>query len=324
MSVQEEAKIEDTRIHIRGNVHNLGATAPRGFLQVTYRGAKPAFSTTQSGRKELADWIVDVENPLTARVIANRLWHWLYGQGLVRTTDNFGTTGELPSHPVLLDYLAARLLEKEWSVKSLLREMVLTRAYRLSSRSNESGLAKDPENRLLWRMNRRRLDAECLLDAMLAINGQLRSEIGGSTIRSGTRNDYNYQHQSQRRAVYWPVFRNSLPAIFDVFDFANPSMVTGRRDSSSTAPQALFLMNNPWVMEQADHAAAQLLSRPGLDDRQRLQQLVLATLGREPTLKEQRSITVYLASEVDQKKRSEKWAQVFQIFFASMDFRYLH
>ena len=248
MSVEEEKAIADTRIHVRGNVHNLGAVAPRGFLQVISLDYRPAFSSKQSGRRELGKWIAHRDNPLTARVLANRLWHWLFGAGLVRTTDNFGTTGESPSHPRLLDYLAARLIQQNWSIKSLLRELVLTRTYRLSSRHDQLGSESDPDNRLLWRMNRRRLDAESLLDAMLAISGRLRTDLGGSQIRSGTTNDYNYRHDSNRRALYWPVLRNSLPELFRVFDFANPSMVTGRRENSSTTPQALFLMNNPWAV----------------------------------------------------------------------------
>jgi len=325
MSVREEDKIEETRIHIRGNVHNLGTTAPRGFLRVIPTGRDTVFSTTQSGRRELADWIGATGNPLTSRVLANRLWHWLFGAGLVLTPDNFGTTGQDPSHPELLDYLASRLLESDWSVKSLLREIVLSRTYRLSSVSDARSLAADPGNRLLWRMNRRRLDAESLLDAMSSINGRLNPEIGGSTIRPGTPNDYGYQHDSNRRAVYWPVFRNSLPDLFEVFDFANPSMVTGRRESSSTAPQALFLMNNPWVIDQADHAAAQLLATEELNDRQRARRVVLQTLGRQPLPEELRDIVEYVqTSGQDPAELQTRWSQVIQSLFASIDFRYVH
>ena len=323
MSVEEEKAIADTRIHVRGSVHNLGAVAPRGFLQVISLDYQPAFSSKQSGRRELGKWIAHRDNPLTARVLANRLWHWLFGAGLVRTTDNFGTTGELPSHPRLLDYLAARLIQQNWSIKSLLRELVLTRTYRLSSLHNQLGSESDPDNRLLWRMNRRRLDAESLLDAMLAVSGRLRKDLGGPQIRSGTTNDYNYRHDSNRRALYWPVLRNSLPELFKVFDFANPSMVTGRRENSSTTPQALFLMNNPWVLQQADHAAERVLGlRHG--DHRRMQLIVRATLGRPPTPSELESMLAFVGSENDDRKvRLQKWAQVIQVLFASIDFRYL-
>jgi hypothetical protein len=174
-------------------------------------------------------------------------------------------------------------------------------------------------------MNRRRLDAESLLDAMLSVSGGLDSRIGGSTIRGGTANDYDYEHSGNRRAVYWPVFRNSLPAIFDAFDFANPSMVTGRRDVSSTAPQALFLMNNPWVMEQAEHAAVRLLALEELDDPQRIQQAMLLTLGR-PASAEELRVTLEFIESGDQGPQARKliWSQIVQALFSSLDFRYNH
>ena len=325
MSVQEEAEIADTQVHIRGDVHNLGDTVPRGILQVADFGNQISVPEKQSGRRELGEWIASDLNPLTSRVLANRLWHWLFGAGLVRTTDNFGTTGELPSHPDLLDYLASRLVEENWSVKSLLREMVLSRTYRLSSQMREDGMAADPENRLLWRMNRRRLNAECLLDAMLSVSGRLDFQFGGRTIRAGTANDYDYEHSGDRRAVYWPVFRNSLPAIFDAFDFANPSMVTGRRDVSSTAPQALFLMNNPWVMEQAEHAAVRLLALEELNDPERFQQAMLLTLGRPASAEELRVTLEFIESgEKDPQSRKLIWSQVVQALFSALDFRYNH
>jgi len=323
MSIQEEDKIEDTRVHIRGNVHNLGATVPRGFLRVVDVGSKLNIPANQSGRKQLGEWIGSKRNPLTARVLANRLWHWLFGQGLVPTPDNFGTTGQPPSHPELLDYLATRLLQSDWSVKTMLREMLLSDTYRRSSQSSKVNQEVDPDNRLLWKMSRRRLDAESLLDAMLAINGQLRLQVGGSLIRSGTSNDYDYQHTNNRRAVYWPVFRNSLPDIFRVFDFANPSMVTGRRDSSSTAPQALFMLNNPWVIQQAELAATRLLAETGDDDPKRARRIVLQTLGRPATSEELRNILSYVHAADSGSPRQVRWAQVVQSLFASIDFRYI-
>ena len=186
-------------------------------------------------------------------------------------------------------------------------------------------MAADPENRLLWRMNRRRLDAESLMDAMLSVSGRLDSRIGGSTIRGGTANDYDYEHSGNRRAVYWPVFRNSLPDIFVAFDFANPSMVTGQRDISSTAPQALFLMNNPWVMEQAEQTAVRLLATEGLGDRERLQQAVLLTLGRPASDEELRVTLEFIESEeMDPQVRKRAWSQVVQALFSTLDFRYNH
>ena len=323
MTVQEEKEIADTQVHLRGNVHTLGETVPRGFLQVLSTGPAVKLSTKESGRRELGAWIAATENPLTSRVLANRLWHWMFGTGLVRTVDNFGITGEQPSHPELLDYLAVRLLEEDWSVKTLLREIVLSRTYRLSSQPVAESLAADPENRLLWRMNPRRLEAESLLDTMLMISGQLQLEIGGPLVRNGTPNDYSYRHEAVRRAIYWPVLRNSLPDIFQVFDFANPSMVTGRRDVSSTSSQGLFMMNNPWVIEQAEQAAVRLLEQSQWDDRQRLQWLIRATLGRPATEKELNLTRTFVESgSADESARRLKWAQVVQVLFSSLDFRY--
>ena len=321
LSIQEESKIEDTKIHIRGNVHNLGETAPRGFLQVA--SGSPSFELPgkQSGRKELGDWIVRANNPLTARVMVNRIWHWLFGSGIVRTTDNFGTTGETPSHPELLDYLARRFVEQNWSVKKLIGEIALSQTYQQSSASSDDGLSIDPDNRLLWRANRRRLDAECLLDAMLMISGQLDSATGGSTIRERTGNDYNYRHESNRRAVYWPVFRNSLPDIFDAFDFANPSFTKGKRDVSSVAPQALFMMNNPFVLIQAEETARRLVKMEA-DDDQRLKFAFRSILGRIPTAGELESTQEFLHD--GDGNASKRWAQVVQVLLASVDFRYVY
>ena len=323
MTVQEEKEIADTKVHLRGNVHTLGETVPRGFLQVLSTGPAAKLPNKESGRRELGAWIAATENPLTSRVLANRLWHWMFGSGLVRTVDNFGITGEKPSHPELLDYLATRLLEEDWSVKMVLREIVLSQTYQLSSQPVASSLAADPGNRLLWRMNPRRLEAENLLDTMLMISGQLRAEIGGPMVRNGTPNDYNYRHEGRRRAIYWPVLRNSLPDIFQVFDFANPSMVTGRRDVSSTSSQGLFMLNNPWVIEQSEQAAIRLLEQSQWDDRQRLEWLMRATLGRPATEKELNlTLTFVESASADESSRRLKWTQVVQALFSSLDFRY--
>src|SRR5262249_51051627 len=159
--------------------------------------------------------------------------------GLVRTTDNFGSTGEPPSHPELLDHLAVRFVEDGWSMKALVRAIVLSRTYQLSAVGSAGAVAADPENRLLARQNRRRLGAECLRDTMLAVSGRLTLDRGGPTYPAKLAADYHYQHTDTRRSVYAPVFRNALPELFAVFDFADPSMVTGQRNVSTVAPQAL-------------------------------------------------------------------------------------
>jgi hypothetical protein len=288
--------------------------------------APPTFSDKESGRRELGEWLASRDNPLTARVLANRAWHWLFGAGLVRTADNFGHAGEAPSHPELLDHLAVQFVEHNWSVKSLVRQIVLSHTYQLSSQPDAKGLAADPENRWLWRMNRRRLDAECLRDAILQVSGDLDLEGGGSTIKPGTAADYGYKHTDTRRSVYTPVFRNALPEFFEAFDFADPSLVTGCRNVSTVAPQALFLMNHPFMLEQSRHAAAKLLAEEGLDDPARVARAYRLTLGRTPTDAERELALKFLRTMADDDSaanREKVWGEFFQVLFASMDFRYV-
>ncbi len=321
MSVLEESQIGDTRVHIRGSVHTLGEAVPRGFLRVASGSTQPTLPSGESGRRELADWLAGQENPLAARVIVNRVWHWLFGAGLVRTTDNFGTTGELPSHPELLDDLAVRFVGEGWSIKTLIRRIVLSRTYQLSTQDQSRALAADPENRLLWRMNHRRLDAECLRDTMLAVSAQLKQEMSGATFPAELAADYGFKHSDTRRSIYAPVFRNALPEFLEVCDMADPSMVVGRRNVSTVAPQALFLMNHPFVIEQARAAAARLLSEPVHDDEERIVLAYRRTLGRPPSEAEARLARKFLEDGRGESLEAN-WALIFQALFGSMDFRY--
>ncbi|HEX3149957.1 MAG TPA: DUF1553 domain-containing protein [Gemmataceae bacterium] len=317
MTVVEEAKIEDAYIHVRGSVHNHGAVTPRGFLQVCPTAHTPKPSATQSGRKELAEWIVGADNPLTARVIVNRTWHWLFGSGIVRTTDNFGTTGELPSHPELLDHLASRFVADGWSMKQLVRSIVLSRTYRQAG-SNATAEKADPENRLVGRYGRKRLEAECIRDAILTVSGKLSRERGGPTFPVSLVADYGFKANDNRRSVYLPVFRNALPEALEVFDFADPSMVTGRRNTSTVAPQALFLLNHPFPAEQAKAAAERLRAEKLPDGGARITRAYWQTLGRAPSTGE-RAATMKFLSTND----SDPWPAVFHALFASADFRYV-
>jgi hypothetical protein len=321
LSVLEEEEIGDSRIHIRGTVHSLGDEVPRGFLRVATFGAVAPLPDDESGRLELADWIASPENPLTARVIVNRAWHWIFGSGLVRTVDNFGTTGESPSHPELLDTLAVRFMDEGWSIKSLVRTIVLSRTYRLSTDDDPTALADDPENRLLWRMNRRRLEAECIRDAILSASGQLDRAMGGRTFPADLKADYGFDHADERRSVYAPVFRNALPELFEAFDFADPSMVVGRRNSSTVAPQALFLLNHPFVIEQSRAAARRLLAEVPEGDGARVDRAYRLLLGRRPTDDERLIALRFLDGRGDDAE--DAYALLIQALFASIDFRYL-
>ncbi|HEX7898534.1 MAG TPA: DUF1553 domain-containing protein [Planctomycetota bacterium] len=314
MSVREEPKILDLKIHLRGSVHTQGELAPRGVLQVATLGAPPAMPADQSGRLQLAEWMVSKENPLTSRVFANRAWLWLMGAGIVRTPDTFGTTGERPSNPALLDHLAARFVEDGWSVKKLVRAIVLSKTYQMSSTTSAKALEADPENRLFTRANRRRLDAESLRDTMLWVSGKLDLQGGGPGYPASLASDYSFKSDKDvHRSVYVPVFRNALPEIFEVFDFADTSVATGRRESSTIAPQALYFMNSPFAKEHAAHAAARLAAETP-DEAARIARAWRLTLGRAPSAKEVDIARRYLAKS--------GWAGLVQTLFASIEFRY--
>jgi hypothetical protein len=263
--------------------------------------------------------------------MVNRIWHHLFGVGIVRTVDNFGSTGELPSHPELLDYLAVRFIEDDWSVKRMIREILLSRTYQLSTETNDKLLAADPENRLLSHANRRRLDAEAIRDAMLAVSGELDRTMSGPTIRHDNEKgltadgEYGYVFDGSRRSVYTPVFRNRLLELFEVFDFADPNNSLGRRNVSTVAPQALFLLNSPFVTAQARVAGQRSLALTELDDAQRLERAFRTALGRLPTTQERElSLTaIQAAGGDDPQARLAAWERLYQALFACIDFRYL-
>jgi hypothetical protein len=311
-SVKEADKIEDAPVHVRGSVHNLGAKVPRGFLSVVHRAETPQIPPDQSGRLQLAEWIANPDNPLAARVIVNRVWYWLMGDGLVGTVDNFGTTGEAPSHPEVLDHLATQFVREGWSIKKLVREIVLSRTYQQSTHANAGALTTDPENRLYARMNRRRLPAEGIRDAMLSVSGQLKLDLGGRTFPETRAADYGFEFTEPRRSIYIPVFRNALPEIFEAFDFALPTMVVGRRNTSTVPTQALFLMNHPFVHEQA-RVAAERIAKLASESTAQIQHAYWLTLGRAPTDRELRLALEHNAPLPD----------VIHALFASVDFRYV-
>lgn len=329
MSVNEAKEPKNGYLHIRGAARNLGPEVPRGFLSVidisdSYAKQIP---TDQSGRLQLADWIVAPNNPLTARVYVNRVWRQLFGVGLVRTTDNFGTTGETPSHPTLLDYLAHRLIESNWSTKELIREIMLSRVYRLASRYDASNSEKDVENRLLWRTNRRRLEAEALRDSLLFVSGQLDFNSGGNSITKFSTYDYGYEFKSKRRSVYVPVFRSSMYDFFEVFDMANPNIVVGNRNTSTLATQSLFLMNSPLMIEQSQHTARRLLAVPDLAPPERINLLHQWALGRPATTEETELALKYLQNFTGANPtiddNLEKWSTLCHSVLSCLDFLYV-
>ncbi len=331
MTLTEKTPATDLAIHIRGNVHNLGEVVARGVLTALgNEHPNPIqFDEHSSGRLQLAHWLSDTRNPLTARVYANRVWSWLIGQGVVATTNNFGTTGAQPSHPELLDWLANELMNSGWSTKHLVRCIVQTDAYRRSIVDPRSTAAEtDPNNQLLWRGNLRRIQVEALRDAMLQISGELDLQVGDSMIQPKTNADYNYEHRGTRRSIYQPVFRNSLPELFEAFDFADTSVSIGERSQSTVAPQALMMMNHAWVIDRAV-AASQRIASEFSTAPQAINRVYMECLGRLPTDQEAAACLSFLMkSQVGDAATApaldvKQLASVIQSLIASLDFRYL-
>jgi len=323
MSVQDQKEVSDWHVHIRGGIRNKGPLVPRGFLQVASRKQEDARANIEagSGRRELAEWIASGENPLTRRVMVNRIWHHLMGQGLVRTTDNFGVMGEAPSHPELLDWLAGQFARDNWSVKEMIRHIVLSRTYRLASVGESAGQSVDPENRLLWRANRKRLTAEAIRDSILAISGKLSDQQGGYTIRKFSQYDWGYEFDTVRRSVYVPLFRNTLMEVFETFDMANPNVVTGRRNETTLPTQALYLLNSPFVNGEAQRAGERI-ERLGHTDAERVRLAYRLTLGREPSASEV-EVAMTFVSNTASSAEKRPWVALAHSLISSIQFRYL-
>jgi hypothetical protein len=288
-----DGKVEDLRVHLRGSHLTLGEPVPRRFPAI-FPGERRPLGAHASGRRELAAWLTRLDHPLTSRVIVNRVWLWHFGEGLVRSPDNFGALGERPTHPELLDWLALRFIEQEWSLKALHRLIMLSAAYQMSTTLNEAAAQADPENRLWWRANRRRLDAEALRDGILALCGDLDQAAGGSLLPTPNRQYVTGTgsvlpaslYDSRRRSVYLPVVRSALYEMFQAFDFADPSVLNGRRDATTVAPQALFMMNSQLVSQATRGYAKKLLESPVADDAARVQTLYERTYARPATTAE--------------------------------------
>jgi hypothetical protein len=356
LGMRDAATVGDTHIRIRGEAERLGPTVPRGFLSAVPVPDAPTIEPGGSGRRELALWLTSRHNPLTPRVMANRVWQRMMGQGLVRTVDNFGVTGDRPSHPELLDHLAGCFIDEGWSVKRLVRAIALSRAYQLSSQASPAHLLADPECRLAWRHRPRRLDAEEIRDAMLATSGRLdRNRPAGSPVAGMRVRELGDLSQEARqlaahavvsphRSVYLPLLRGLTPQSLAVFDFAEQGMVTGSRATTTVAPQALYLLNDPFVIEQSRALAGRLLSASELnagdsDDEDRIDLAHQLAFARPATkhellrgldfLADYQSALMAAAGEPTDQAASESdprfaaWTSYCQAILASAEFRYL-
>jgi hypothetical protein len=307
LGVRDSKAVADTQIRIRGEAEKLGPVVPRGFLTIVEIAELPKVNSTQSGRLELAQWLTSEKNPMISRVLANRVWQHLFGEGIVRSVDKFGVTGDVPSHPELLDHLAARFVRDGWSVKKLVRAVVLSRAYQLSSDATDANVSVDPANRLVWRHSPRRLEAEEIRDAMLSASGKLnlsRPEASpAKDLRvvelpnNGpiARKIAEEGRASLHRSIYLPLLRGLTPVSLEVFDFAEQGMVTGSRDNTTVATQALYLLNDPFVRRQSLTLAEQLLARAELDDAARVELAYRLVVGRSATTPEIERAKGYLA-----------------------------
>jgi len=273
MSVSE-GKPQNLRIHLRGSHTTLGQEVQRRMPHVFAADGSEDCSIPEdvSGRLELARWLTRPEHPLTARVLVNRVWLAHFGEGLVRSPDNFGKLGETPTHPELLDWLAQEFIRSGWSIKSLHRLILNSAVWQQSTAWNETAAFVDPENRLLWRMNRRRLEAEAVRDSLLAIGGSLDTTMGGSLLPTENRKyvtstaNINIEvYNTPRRTIYLPIVRSAIYDYLTAFDFGDPSAMSGQRDRTTVAPQALFLMNSGLVAKESESLARSLLAMPGED-----------------------------------------------------------
>jgi mono/diheme cytochrome c family protein len=330
--------VGNARVQMRGDPTKLGQEVPRRFLQVLGGQALPA-DVPGSGRLELARWLTDAKNPLTARVMVNRLWQHHFGRGIVPTPNDFGRQGQPPSHPELLDWLASRFVEAGWSVKAMHRLMVTSRAYRLGGDESEAGHQADPDNQLLWRFPRRRLDAESIRDTLLALAGLLDRSVGGphpfpsqTTWNYTQHNPFKAVYETDRRSVYLMTQRIQRHPYLALFDGADTNASTARRDSSTTPLQALYLMNDPFVHRLAGAFAARLVrERP--DDDGRIDLSFRLALARPPAPSEVAAAREFLgrareklaaAGVAGPERETQAWRGYARGLFLSNELLYVH
>lgn len=344
MGMLERSRPVNTPLLVRGDLRQPADTVPRGLVEVLCAPGEPLNIGEGSGRLDLAWFIASQDNPLTARVMVNRLWLKLMGTAIVRTPDNFGIMGEKPSHPELLDHLAIRFVENGWSVKTMLREIMLTRSYQMSSRHDEVSFKVDPDNHLHWRMNPKRLEAEAIRDAMLAVAGTLDlTPVPGSPVaRAGEGRQALFtlaRQVAERpdlcRSVYLPIVRDQVPEFLSTFDFPDASLVNGSRDSTNVPSQSLFLMNSPQVIAAADAMARRLAEHPGTPQEKLAYAYELA-FAREPNEAELAAIHRFWTrftnlplngrrtQETEARNRQAALSAFCQGLFASAEFRYLN
>ncbi|MFT7669371.1 MAG: hypothetical protein ACI8X5_002071 [Planctomycetota bacterium] len=323
----------DEMLLLRGNAGTPGAVVPRRFL-TALGGENDDPIQMGSGRLALAQRLTDEQNPFVARVWANRIWHYLFDQGLVASVDDFGAMGEAPSHPELLDFLARKLMQDGWSTKAMVKRLVLSRAFGMSSRENPRASERDPENRLLHRMPVQRLDAESLRDAILAVSGSLDDSLGGPSVPlyltafhegRGKPSQSGPLDGAGRRSLYLSVRRNFPVPFLGVFDFPNPATTMGRRGNSNVPAQSLTLLNDPFVQGEARRWSQSLLEdSPADTPEERLMHLYIKALGRHPNADESRMAIEFIEQQTSAGGTSlEAWTALCHVLYNTKEFRYL-
>ena len=305
LAVRDADAPADTAIRIRGAASAKGAVVPRGFLQVAAFPGQPEVDRARSGRLELARWLTSPQHPLTARVWVNRVWKHLFREGLVRSVDNFGVRGDRPTHPELLDWLAGRFVAGGWKTKPLIRELITSRAYRMGTAHHPASARVDPENKRLWRQNRRRLEPEEIRDSLLLLAGRLdlspaQGMLGGLPLVDVSNDPRVPLLGDDRRTVYQPVIRTVEADVLQIFDFADTAVVTGARPATTVAPQALYFLNSPLVHESSKAAAKRLThDLPSRDPAALVREAFRRVVRRPPTTGEASLLERYLLTQFE-------------------------
>lgn len=310
-----EGNVADMRVFVRGNPARQREVAPRRFLRIL-AGEDRTHFTTGSGRRDLAEAITQADNPLTARVLANRIWQHHFERGIVSTPSNFGKQGEVPTHPALLDYLAAKFVKSGWSIKALHREIMLSATYQLGTSLNESNANIDADNRFLWRMTRRRLDVEAWRDALLDVSGRLDRTLAGPSTNLADANNV-------RRTVYAKISRHELDNLLRLFDFPDANITSSKRSETTVPQQQLFVLNSPFMVEQAKAFSARLHKEEPDGDQARIQRAFMLAYGRPPGEVEVEIGLAYLSGEADPESKLTLWQSYAQVLLGSNEFMYI-
>ena len=338
--VVEEGTIADMPVLLRGNHLTPARRVRRGVPRIFQDSQQFKVSPAESGRRDLANWLTHPEHPLTARVMVNRIWHWHMGAGIVRSVDNFGRLGQRPDNQPLLDWLALRFVDSGWSIKEMHRLIMNSNTYRMSSVYRQPAAQQDPDNRLRWRMTPRRLEAEEIRDTLLLLANRLDLTMGGRMLPVRNHKIMNTEeiaacnaiHEQPRRTVYLPVIRSGFHELLKTFDFPDPSVPVGRRNLTTVAPQALFMMNSTLVRQSCQAIAGKLLNQQAENNRQRIKQLYQLIVTRQPTDHEidlweaflQRRQKQVLIDRVAESDRPlEIWTSVVRILISSNEFIYV-